>query len=82
MAVSPGQGGVVCAACRAGVPDALPLSPEVLGFLRGASGSSLRIADRISLTPAGSEEAHEVLQSYLQHVLGRRLRSEEVFRRL
>ncbi len=82
MAVSPAQGGIVCAACRAGVPDAVPLSPEVLGFLRGASGSPLRIVDRISLTPAGTEETHELLQSYIQYVLGRRLRSAEVFRRL
>ncbi len=81
-AVSPRQGGVVCAACRPGIADALPLSAEALGFLRGASSSALRIMDRISLTPAGSEEVQEILEAYLQHVLGRRLRSAEVFRRL
>ncbi len=81
-AVSPSQGGVVCGTCRTGVADALPLSAEVLGFLRGASGSPLRTVDRITLTPGGSEEAQEVLQAYLEHVLGRRLRSVEFSRRL
>ncbi len=82
VALSPSQGGVLCAGCRAEVSDGLLLSTEALGFLRGASGSSLRVLDRISLTPAGLEEAQEGLQACLQHVLGRRLRSTEVFRRL
>ena len=80
--VSPSQGGLLCPGCRPGSADAIPVSSEALGFLRGASGSSLRIMDRITLPPLVLREVSEVLQTYLQHTLGRRLKSADFLGRL
>ena len=46
--LSPASGALVCASCRAGPPTPSRLSPEALGFLRGAGGSTLRLMDRIA----------------------------------
>lgn len=80
--VSPSQGGLLCPGCRPGSADALPVSSEALGFLRGASESSLRIMDRITLSPLVLQEVSEVLQTFLQHTLGRRLKSADFLGRL
>jgi DNA repair protein RecO (recombination protein O) len=80
--VSPSQGGLLCPGCWPGSGDALPISSEALGFLRGASGSSLRVMDRITLSPLVLQEVSEVLQTFLQHVLGRRLKSADFLARL
>lgn len=80
--VCPSQGGLLCQDCWAGSVDVLPVSSEALGFLRGASGSSLRITDRITLPPPVLQEVSDILQAFLQHVLGRRLRSADFLGRL
>jgi len=80
--LSPTQGGVLCAGCRSGVADVLPASAATLGFLRGASTSTLRIMDRISIIPQVLQEVSDILQAFLRHVLGRSLRSAEVLARL
>jgi DNA repair protein RecO (recombination protein O) len=82
VSLSPEHGGLVCANCRPGTPDASPISPEALGFLRGASGTTLRLMDRISLAPATAQEVSEALQGSLRHVLGRPLRSADFLDRL
>ena len=80
--ISPGQGGVLCPNCWLGYVDALSVSSEALGFLRGAGGSSLRVMDRITLPPLVLQEVSEIMQAFLQHVLGRRLRSADFLSRL
>lgn len=80
--LSPGQGGLLCVRCRPAVADALPVSSEALGFLRGASGATLRVMDRISILPQVLQEVSEVLEAFLRHVLGRRLRSHDFLARL
>lgn len=80
--LSPTHGGLVCGACRGGVADAFPVTPEALGFLRGAGGTSLRLMDRIALPPATVKEVTEALQAFLCQVLGRPLRSASFLGRL
>ncbi|HTU01220.1 MAG TPA: DNA repair protein RecO [Candidatus Sulfotelmatobacter sp.] len=80
--LSPIQGGLVCEACQDGVVDGLPVSAEVLGFLRGAGGARLRLLDRVTLPPAAVEEAGRILQAFLRQVLGRPLRAAEFLSRL
>jgi DNA repair protein RecO (recombination protein O) len=80
--VCPSQGGLLCQHCWAGSVDALPVSSEALGFLRGAGGSSLRITDRVTLPPPVLQEVSDILQAFLQHVLGRRLKSADFLGRL
>jgi len=80
--LSPAAGGLICEGCRANTPDVIPASTAVLGFLRGASGSTLRVMDRISVLPQVFQEVTGVLQAFLRHVLGRSLRSSDFLARL
>lgn len=80
--LSPTHGGLVCGACRAGASDAFAVSPEALGFLRGASGTALRLMDRIALSPNTVQEVTGALQAFLRQVLGRPLRSADFLGRL
>jgi DNA repair protein RecO (recombination protein O) len=75
-------GGLVCASCRAGATDAFFVSPEALGFLRGAGGTALRLMDRIALSPTTVREVTEALHAFLRQVLGRPLRSADFLGRL
>jgi DNA repair protein RecO (recombination protein O) len=81
-ALSPGQGGLICEACRPAVPDARPISPEGLGFLRGAGGAGLRLTGRISLAPPIVREIGIALQACLSQSFGRPLRAAEFLNRL
>ncbi len=80
--LSVAQGGLLCARCRPVVPDALPMSSVALGFLRGASGSTLRVIDRVSIIPQIFQEVSDILQAFIRHVLGRPLRSADFLARL
>jgi len=82
VSLSPAHGGLICGNCRPGTPDAFSSSPEALGFLRGASGSALRVMDRIALTPPTVREVSLTLHAFLRHVLGRPLRSADFLDRL
>jgi DNA repair protein RecO (recombination protein O) len=75
--LSPSQGGLVCLTCRPGTSDAVPASSEAIGFLRGASGSTLRVMDRISILPQVLQEVSDLLLAFVRHVMGRALRSAE-----
>ena len=75
--LSPGQGGILCARCHLSAVDAIPATPAALGFLRGASGSTLRVIDRISILPQVLQEVSTILQAFLRHILGRSLRSAD-----
>lgn len=80
--LSPSQGGLICPACRPQAPDAVAVSPEGLGFLRGAGGSGLRLMGRISLSAGVVEEVEGAIQAFLRNTLGRPLRAAEFFGRL
>jgi len=80
--LSPAAGGVVCEGCRKSAPDFLLASPAALGFLRGASSSTLRVMDRIGVLPQAFQEVSNILQAFLRHVLGRPLRSSDFLARL
>jgi DNA repair protein RecO (recombination protein O) len=80
--VSAQHGGLVCAACRPGILDGLPISRATLGFLRGAGAAPLRVFERVALAPPAVEEAGHILQALLQHVVGRPLRSAQFLNRL
>ncbi len=80
--VSPEHGGLVCDGCRSTTLDSLPVSREALGFLRGAGASPLRLLERVALAPGAVEEAGRILQAFLQHSLGRPLRSAQFMGRL
>jgi DNA repair protein RecO (recombination protein O) len=75
--LSPMHGGLICSTCRPVTPDAFSSSPEALGFLRGASGTALRLMDRIALPAPRVQEVGAALQAFLRHVLGRPLRSAD-----
>lgn len=75
--LSPGQGGLLCAGCQPGTADALPVSSAALGFLRGASGSTLRVIDRISTISQVLQEVSAIQLAFLRHLLGRSLRSAD-----
>ncbi len=75
--LSPGQGGLLCPRCQHGIADAIPICSAALGFLRGASNSTLRVMDRISVLPQVLQEVSAILQAFFRHVLGRPLRSAE-----
>lgn len=80
--LSPSQGGLVCPECQARVVDVIQTSPTALGFLRGASSSTLRVIDKISILPQTLQEVSTTLQAFLRHVLGRPLRSVDFMARL
>jgi len=80
--LSPSQGGLICPACRPQVSDALAVSPEGLGFLRGAGVSGLRLMGRISLSGGVIEEVDGAIHAFLRNTLGRPLRAAEFYGRL
>jgi DNA repair protein RecO (recombination protein O) len=80
--LSPLHGGLVCGSCRATAADAFPVSPDALGFLRGAAGSSLRLMDRIVLPAVRAREVADALHALLRQALGRPLRSADFLTRL
>jgi DNA repair protein RecO (recombination protein O) len=80
--LSPASGGLVCEGCRPSAPDFISASTAVLGFLRGASSSTLRVMNRISLLPQVLQEVSGILQAFLRHILGRPLRSSDFLARL
>ena len=69
-------GGALCTDCgtRAG-PGSVSLSPATLRALRGLQEGGLVAAEGEPLTPPAGREAREALTRFVEHLLGRRLRS-------
>ncbi len=80
--LSPDQGGLLCPACQSGIADAVPASAAALGLLRGCRGATLRVIDRVSVSPENLQEVSLILQAFLRHILGRPLRSMDFLARL
>jgi DNA repair protein RecO (recombination protein O) len=69
-------GGALCPDCaaRAG-PGSVPLSPATLRALRTLQEGGLAAAEAETLAPPAGREAREVLTRFVEHLLGKRLRS-------
>jgi len=69
-------GGVLCPDCtaRAG-PGSVSLSPATLRALRALQEGGLAAAEGEPLVPPAGREAREALTRFVEHLLGRRLRS-------
>jgi DNA repair protein RecO (recombination protein O) len=80
--LSPSQGGLVCADCRRVSSDGLQVSPDALAFLRDATTSTLRVIDRVSVSPLVLQEVSDLMLAFLRHALGRPLRSTDFLARL
>jgi DNA repair protein RecO (recombination protein O) len=70
------QGGALCAGCapHAG-PGAVPLSAATAAALRRLQEGGLRAAEAEPLAPPAGREARQALTHFVEHLLGRRLRS-------
>ncbi len=68
------EGGVLCRACRSGVP----LSPEALGLLRAILGGRLNAALDVPSSPA-THEVCVLATRAMEHHLERRLRAVAMF---
>ncbi len=68
------EGGVLCRACRSGVP----LSPEALGLLRAILGGRLNAALDVPSSPA-THEVGVLATRAMEHHLERRLRAVAMF---
>ena len=74
--------GFVCAACQAGVPGLLPVSPNGLKVLRVMAAGDISLYRRLRLEGVLLEEVEAVLEAQLEHHLDRRLKSLQFLRRL
>lgn len=80
-AFSPEGGGVVCAACASNEPATLPLSVNGLKLMRLLE-RDLDRADRLRFGDGMRREVELIMQTYIQYLLGRELRSLRVLRLL
>lgn len=68
----PEHGGVVCFACAPRVPNGFPVSPQVVEAL-----ARLQAGERTPMEPALRARAREMLNVFIAHHLGRKLKSVE-----
>ncbi|HSN92364.1 MAG TPA: DNA repair protein RecO [Anaeromyxobacteraceae bacterium] len=69
-------GGALCPGCAAAAgPRSVSLSPGTLRALRGLQEGGLAAAETEPLLPPAGREGREALAHFVEHVLGRRLRS-------
>lgn len=73
----PHHGGALCTACGASSPGAVPLSAAMLESLRGLQGGA-----RTPLPPRERQRARELLNLFIAHHLGRKLKSVEFMAQL
>ncbi|HZH04087.1 MAG TPA: DNA repair protein RecO [Myxococcaceae bacterium] len=66
----PDHGGIVCGACQSRVPGGVPVA---LGLVRALNG--LQRGEREPMQPEARERARELLNLFIAHQLGRKLRS-------
>lgn len=80
-AFSPEGGGVVCAECAPGEPATLPLSVNGLKLMRLLERDLDRV-DRLRFGEGLRREVESIMHVYIQHLIGRELRSLRVLRLL
>lgn len=80
-AFSPEGGGVVCAECAPAEPVTLPLSVNGLKLMRLLE-SDLDRVDRLRFGEVLRREVESIMHVYVQHLIGRELRSLRVLRLL
>jgi DNA repair protein RecO (recombination protein O) len=70
------QGGVLCGECRGHAgPGAVAMSPGTVRALRKLQRGGVAAAEAEPLAPPAGREAREALTRFVEHLLGRRLRS-------
>ncbi len=74
---SPRQGGVLCPACTANLPDLVPISLGTIKTLLLAQSIPLEKVGRISFSPQSLKESQAVLALFLQHYLGKELKTKK-----
>jgi len=77
---SPEDGGVVCAHCTSG--REFPLEKKTLGLLRKMTVSSWRRIGRLTLSEVSVRKIQELMQSYIEYVLEKRLKSTELLEKI
>ena len=71
---SPSSGGLVCGSCRARIVDrCFPISPGSLAFIQQARRLPFPMVSRLRATGQIRREVEEVIDSYVQHVIGKPL---------
>ncbi len=66
----PGHGGVTCEGCAARAHFGVPVSPELVEALK-----RLQVGARVPLPPAARRQARELLNLFISHHLGKKLKS-------
>lgn len=79
---APVLGGVVCSRCGEGLATARPLSLDALKVLRHYQRSGFEVAAAPSVRPAVRMEVEAHLESYLGHLLERKLNSPRFLRQV
>jgi DNA repair protein RecO (recombination protein O) len=74
-AFGPEAGGVLCAACAARFPDALPLDERTFRVLRFLQTREWAMVRRLEMSPATRGALERLLHAYIRHVLERDLNS-------
>lgn len=74
---SPREGGVLCSACAAHLPGLVPVSLGTIKTLLLAETIPLEKVARISFSPQSLKESQALLSVFLQHYLGKELKSKK-----
>jgi DNA repair protein RecO (recombination protein O) len=77
----PEAGGLVCGACLLPRDRAVMLSRGTVSALSAATDASAEHLSRIALSPASISQARESLFSFIDHQLGKRMRSADFIER-
>jgi len=72
---SAAEGGVLCPACAAQHPGALPIGVDALKLLRNLQTRQEAIVGHARVAPVTVEAAEHILIGYIQYLLDRRIRS-------
>ena len=79
---SPREGGVLCPACAAHLPGLVPVSLGTLKTLLLAETLPLDKVGRISFSPQSLKESQAIFSLFLQHYLGKELKSKKFLEQL
>jgi len=71
------EGGMLCAACAASLPGLIPVSMGTAKTLLLARSIPLDKVGRISFSPQSLKESEAILTPFLQHYLGKELKSKK-----
>jgi DNA repair protein RecO (recombination protein O) len=73
------KGGLVCSACSAKHPDAIPISLGTIKTLKMGRELEIENLGRLSFSSQSADESRRILHHFIRHILGRELKSLRVF---